>query len=164
MKARIFLYLFVFALLYAIFEFFNTKRYAETKEKEIVQLEEKITSLSADLAACKLNQTADEDGFSLQSNSNAREFFEDQQIDIDSLAAEIESQLVSKNATDRDNPYVPYSGNNGNFMRINRIKILNNRWILAEFTDSKTWGEALISYFLDENNQLHFDPVDGVLY
>lgn len=165
MKARIFLYLFIFALLYSIFQFVNTKRYSEVKEKEITELEQHLHKAEADLESYKvISEDGKGDGFTLQSNTNAKEFFEDQNIDVDSLAADIENQLISKNEPKKDNPLVPYSGAHGRAMHINRIKILNNRWIIAEFTDGIYWGEALISYYLDEKNQLQFDTQDGVLY
>ncbi len=164
MKARIFLYLFVFALMYAIFEFVNSKRYMEAKEKEINQLEQQLYSVEADLESYKIvAQQADQD-LGLKSNPNAKAFFEDQDIDIDSLSAEIENKIISQNQLKKDNPLVPYSGTNGRVMKINRIHILNNRWIIAEFTDGLRWGEALISYFIDDQNQLQFDTQDGVLY
>ncbi len=165
MKARIFLYLFIFAFLYSIFQFVNTKRYSEAKEKEIAELEEHLHSVEADLESYKvISEEGKGDGFTLQSNTNAKEFFEDQDIDVDSLATEIERQLIAKNKPRQDNPLIPYAAEHGRAMHINRIKILNNRWIIAEFTDGVFWGEALISYYLDENNQLQFDTKDGVLY
>lgn len=164
MKARIFLYLFVFALMYAIFEFINSKRYAEAKEKEINQLEQQLYSVEADLESYKIITNSADQDFSLKSNPNAKAFFEDQDIDIDSLSAEIENKIISQNQLKKDNPLVPYSGTDGRVMKINRIHIINNRWIIAEFTDGIQWGEALISYFIDDQNQLQFDTKDGVLY
>ena len=165
MKARIFLYLFIFAFLYSVFQFINSKRYSEAKEKEIAELELHLNQANADLESYKMVENdADGDGFTLKSNVNAKAFYEDQNIDVDSLANEIERQLIAKNKPKENNPLVPYSGNQGRVMHINRIKILNNRWIIAEFTDGVYWGEALISYLLDENNDLQFDTEDGVLY
>lgn len=166
MKARIFLYLFLFALLLVIFQYANNKRYYESKEKEISKMEERLNEQEIQLkeAASGSSESNDTDGFSLQTNSHAKEFFEDQGMDIDSLAKVIENEVISKNSSDADNPLIPYSGSEGSVMRINRIKILNNRWILAEFTDGNQWGEAIISYFLDENNDVQFDTQDGVLY
>lgn len=166
MKARIFMYLFFFALMYVIFQFMNAKRYSEVKEKEIAQLEQEVNQLKIkNLPAEKTSSKKEEDarGFTLKTNSKAREYFENQNMSPDSIARAIESKLIGQNKAKEDHPLVPYPGLDG-VMRINRVETLNNRWILAEFTDGTYWGEALISYFLDEENNLEFDTVDGILY
>lgn len=167
MKARIFMYLFFFALLLAIYQYVNNKRYYKAKEEEITNLKSTIDELEADKEHFqqKLDSLNDQavGTFSLTSNSKAREAIEDQDMSPDSVAKQIENQLISKNSPEADNPLVPYSGMAG-VMKINRIKVLNNRWIMAEFTDGEYWGEALISYYFDDDNNLQFDTEDGVLY
>lgn len=164
MKSRIFLYLFLFAFLFVVFQYANSKRYFEAKEKEIHKLEERIAHLQVELLEAEQAADTKADGFSLKTNNNAREYFEDQSIAVDSLIGEIESEIISKNSATQDNPYAPYASAGDQVMRINRIKVLNNRWIMAEFTDGSRWGEVWITYFIDENQQLQFDVEDGVIY
>src|SRR5699024_6349859 len=149
-------YLFLFAFLFVVFQYANSKRYFEAKEKEIHKLEEHITDLEVKLEEAESQEASSTEGFSLETNTNAREYFEDQDIEVDSLIREIESEIISKNSSEKDNPYAPYSSTGSSVMRINRINVLNNRWIMAEFTDGTQWGEVLISYFLDEDNQLQY--------
>ncbi len=164
MKARVFLYLFLFAFLYNVYQFMNSKRYVKEQEKLVHNLTEEVDSLKAQLASTQNNSPFDENrGFSLRSNSHSREFFENQGISVDSIIAKIESKIIAQNSVDADNPLVPYSGMKGK-MRINRVKVLNNRWVMAEFTDGVYWGNCIISYYLDEHNKLQFDTLDGVLY
>lgn len=165
MKARIFMYLFFFALMYVIFQFMNAKRYSEVKEKEIAQLEQEINQLKIENLPSEKSSSekSDSRGFTLSTNPKAREYFEDQNMDADSIIKVIEGKIIEQNQAEADHPLVPYPGLNG-IMRINRVETLNNRWILAEFTDGTYWGEALISYFLDDENELQFDTLDGVLY
>src|SRR5699024_582452 len=156
--------LFVFALVSLIFQYMNYKSYSEAKENEIAVLETKVNDLEVENAMnLKAAKEGEDRGFTLKTNSKAREYFEDMQIEIDSIAAEIESAIISKNKAEEDNSLVPYAGIAGT-MKVNRVEILNNRWVLAEFTDGTYWGEALISYFLDEDNNLEFDTLDGFLY
>lgn len=170
MKSKIFMFLFCFTLLVVVFQYANTKRYSKAKEKDIKNLITLTDSLQAKVDSLNLpaqeNQTRIDlksEGFTLETNNKAREYFENQNISVDSLASAIEYQIISKNRVESGNPLVPYHGISGK-MQVNRIKILNNRWVLAEFTDGKYWGETIISYFLDENNKLQFDTLDGVLY
>lgn len=169
MKEKIFMYLFIFALMFVLFQYTNSKRYSEAKQNEIAVLHKEIDSLQTtnnppETTKKDSEQSDSREGFSLKTNSYAREFFEDQNMDVDSLEAEIENQIISQNQAEEDNPLVPYSASEGKTMSINRIKVLNNRWILAAFTDGQTWGEAIISYYLDEDNNLKFDTEDGVLH
>lgn len=165
MKARIFLYLFLFALMYVIFQYANSKRYYKAKEKEITELEQKVDTLESQLDHSSPEKgSLEEKGFTLKTNRKAREYFENQGMEIDSIAAEIKQQIIGKNKPGEDNPLIPYSGTAEAVMHINRIKILNNRWIMAEFTDGTRWGEALIAYYLDEEDNLQFAIQDGVIY
>ncbi len=157
MKAKIFMFLFVFAMMYVIFQYANSKRYYKAKEKEINDLEQKIDTLEAQLKGVRKGD------FSLKTNRDARTFFEDQGINVDSLAAKIEQKIIAKNSVKKDNPLVPYAGVSG-VTRIDHIHILNGRWVIAKFTDGKHWGEALISYYLDQHHQLQFDTLDGMVY
>ena len=62
-----------------------------------------------------------------------------------------------------NNPLVPFDGMNGD-MKINRLKFLNHKWILAEFTDGKFWGEMILEYSFNENRELKFNTVASFLY
>jgi hypothetical protein len=62
-----------------------------------------------------------------------------------------------------NNPLVPYEGMNGDF-KINKIKLLNHRWIVADFSDGKYWGELLIEYALADDLSVDFTLIDHLLY
>ena len=40
---------------------------------------------------------------------------------------------------------------------INKIRLLNHKWILTDFTDGKYWGELLISYTVNDLNNIEFE-------
>lgn len=169
MKEKIFMYLFIFAAMYAIFQFVNSKRYSEAKEHEIEELHEHIESLETKVEKSEKNKNTDNKAkkqrdFSLEEYSYAREYFEDQNMDADSIAAEVENKIIAQNSAEEDHPLVSYSGFGNQTMKVNRIKILNNRWIIAEYTDGNYWGNSLISYFLNDDDELEFDVLDGVIY
>ena len=62
-----------------------------------------------------------------------------------------------------DNPLVPYEGIENPF-KINKIKLLNHKWIVADFSDGKYWGELLIRYELLESKNVDFTLIDHLLY
>lgn len=169
MRKRIYMILFFCALLLVIFQYANNKRYYKDQKKEMIGLktmndslilENKSLKASKDTLAFKL---ADLTGYSLKTNNKARNFFAVQGLNVDSLARQIQSAVISKNTINKDNPLVPYHGIDG-VTRIGGMLILNNRWILAKFSDGTNSGEAILSYYLDKDNKLHFDTLDGIIY
>ena len=47
---------------------------------------------------------------------------------------------------------------------INKIKILNHRWIIADYSDGEYWGEAMIKYFLNDDGTISYETFQSVLY
>ena len=90
-------------------------------------------------------------------------YFEEQELEAATIAQRIEDEIISRNKASEDNNLIPYEGMDGN-MRINSIRILNHKWILANFTDGSHWGDLFISYYLDENNQLVLETENSLLY
>ncbi len=162
MKARIFMYLFFFALLYVIFQYVNSKRYYKAKTAQISALQQEIDSLESMVDNENTSSYKDYQ-FSLKSNVKAQSYFADMGLRADSIAEVIKSKIIGKNRNKAGNPLIPYPGIEGP-MQVNRVKVLNNRWIIIQFTDGTYWGEAIISYYLDQDKQLQFDTMDGVLY
>lgn len=165
MRRQIFMYLFLFAVLYIVFQYMNAKKayvemdhlkvQVETLKKENNTLEAQIDSLQQ--VTQYLNY------FSLQDNDAASSVYSQKGFDVDSLAAEIKSEIIGRNKANADNELVPFDGLVG-IMRVNHIKILNHRWVLADFTDGVYWGEVLLKYTIDENGNLTFSTIESFLY
>jgi len=49
-------------------------------------------------------------------------------------------------------------------MLINTVKLLNHKWIIADFSDGDFWGELFIAYEINENSELKFSLIDSFLY
>lgn len=162
MKGRIFMYLFLFAVLYIIFQFVNSKKGLEKQEKEIADLTTEVETFRThnDSITTLLDKSS---RFSLQNNDKARMYIEDFGYNVYDFEKILENQIFSKNAVDSDNPLVPYSGMAG-MMRINSMKVLNHRWIIAEFTDGTYWGEVLLSYFINDDKTITLEVIDSFLF
>ena len=163
MKGKIFMYLFLFAALYIVFQYANVKKTFEVQEEKIATLEKEVDSLTLLQQNTVAENTTQTDGFSLETNDKARTYFENLNYDISDIKSRVEAEIISRNKVDADNELIPYSGMEGKF-RVNRIKILNHKWVLAEFTDSVYWGEAIISYFIDDNDEIFLETVDAFIY
>jgi len=165
MKNKIFLYLFLFAVLYIIFQYANVKKTFEAQQEALAKHNVEINELEAkndSLMNAAENNLANE-GFSLESDEKAKMYIEDLGYNIDEFKTILETKIISENKADADNALVPFSGMNG-FMRINSSKILNHKWVLIEFTDGTYWGEAMLNYFIEEDGSITFESNDGFLY
>jgi hypothetical protein len=162
MRSKIISYLLIFMFLFTIFIYVNDKKILDSKEEKI----EKFQDLVADLEKEKEQLESENlnlNYFSLAENEEAISYFERSDIDSKKLALAIEDEIIGRNRATEDNDLVPFAGMEG-VMRINKVKILNHKWIIADFTDGTYWGEILISYELDENKNLILNTEKSFLY
>ncbi|MDQ5928488.1 MAG: hypothetical protein QG594_262, partial [Bacteroidota bacterium] len=45
-----------------------------------------------------------------------------------------------------------------------KVKILNHRWIIADYSNGELWGEVLLKYFVDDNENITFEVNQTWLY
>lgn len=162
MRRSLFLYLFVFSALTALFIYVNAQRMLRDKNEDIEELREELELQSEKIDSLSTG-SSDFQYFSLIGNDDAISYFENKGFDASEIATRIKDEIRSRNLASKDNDLVPYVGMTGK-MRINKIKILNHKWVIADFTDGSYWGEILLSYSIDENGNLVFDNIDSFLY
>ncbi len=160
MKSKIFLYLFVFALLIALYQFVSADTMVKETTKKIQSLERERVELKDSIQNLYLKMLEIE-YFSLENNDDALAYYE--HLNIKDVSGYIADKLLETNETKGDNPLVPYEGMDGDF-KINKIKILNHKWILADFSDGQYWGEILIKYELKDDLGIDFSMEDSLLY
>ena len=163
MKKNIYLYLFVFALLLVIFQYVNSKNIIEKYETDINALK---TEKEADKEAImKLeDENLDLLYFNLENNDDALSYFERDGYDTALLVPFLSDELYKLNEVKGEHPLVPYSSMSGKPMLINKVRLLNHKWIIADFSDGEYWGEMLLTYEITENRELKFKVVESLLY
>ena len=162
MRNKIFMYLFFFAVLFIIFQYMNEKSIFESQEKKINSLSEKSNAYSDSIS--KLNERVLElNYFTLQGNENAMTYLEASGYEAAQVETQITDAIYEYNTVKTGNPLVPFDGMEGT-MRINKIKFLNHKWLLADFTDGTYWGEVLLSYNFNEENKIEFTTLGSLLY
>lgn len=162
MRRSFLLYLFVFTALIAVYLYVTSRRMLESKNSEIAELTEELNS------SVKKNdflQTINSEAeiFNFATNDEAMSYFEERGIEASEVIRLVEDKIIGGNKASHDNPLVPYEGMEGD-MTINRIKILNHKWIIAGFTDGTYWGELFITYYIDDNKELHLETQEALLY
>lgn len=133
---------------------------AEANAKTITRLEKQTEKLKDSVQKSSL-KVLDMQYFSLENNDDALAYFE--HLDLNDPAGYVADKLLETNAQKGDNPLVPYEGMQSDF-KINKIKVLNHKWILTDFSDGKYWGELLIKYELKDDLGVDFTLVDHLLY
>ncbi|WMI65151.1 hydrolase [Aestuariibaculum sp. YM273] len=163
MKQRIFMYLFVFALLLVLFQFVNSKRVFEDMNQNIGDYKEQLQQYKDSLVSMQ-HEITDLSHFNFNRNEDAISYFENQGYDVSELVPGIKDELYKLNEVKGEHPIVPYAASEGKRMMINTIKLLNHKWIIADFTDGKYWGEMFLTYYINENQQIEFNVVESFLY
>jgi len=162
MRSKIISYLLIFMFLFTIFIYVNDKKILDAKEEKIEKLQERLAEIEVEKTMLE-RDNLNLNYFSLAENEEAISYFENSGIDSKKLAQAVEDEIIGRNKAEIDNDLVPFEGMEG-VMRINKVKILNHKWIIADFTDGTYWGEILISYELDENKNLILNTEHSFLY
>ena len=164
MKTKIFMYLFIFALLLILFQYMSSKRIFESYEAKLKKLETKEVAYKDSIVKLT-DQNFELKLFDMEYNDDALDYYEDKGINSLELIPFIKDELYKLNVYEGDdNPIVPYASMTGNKMMINNIKLLNHKWLIANFSDGKYWGEMLVSYEVVDGKELKFSLDDYTLY
>ena len=163
MKGKIFLYLFVFTLLLSLFLYVNSKNIINTYEKKIIAAEEKVEVYQDTIMKLESN-ILDLMYFNLKHNEDALSYFERDGYDTAELIPFIKDEIYKLNEEKGEHPLVPYAAMSGGKIMINKIRLLNHKWILADFSDGKYWGELFITYEITPDQLLKFNLVESFMY
>ena len=158
MKRQLYLYLFILSVLITAFTYmYYSKALAFEKNNnsaEIKNYKDSIIQIT--------NQLDDANHFSLEKNENARDYFAD--YDVRKLAPQIKESLLAFNDNPKGNIYTGQEKLGVQKFIISKIKILNHRWIIAEYSDGQYWGECLLKYFVEKDGKVNFIMMDTYLY
>lgn len=164
MKRSFLLYAFILLILINVFTYsflsnevkFEQERYQRTTKR----LKDSLNSLTV-----KLN---DANYFSLEKNENAQNYFDaaiaNKTIAYEKLIPLVTEKLMDLNSNPKGNPYVGQDQIGENKFVINKVRVLNHRWIIADYSDGKIWGEVLLKYFVNEDETISFEVMQSLLY
>lgn len=160
MKSKIFLYLFLFVSLITLYLFVSSGNMVKDNANRIEKLKTKIALLQDSVQGSQL-KILDMQYFSLENNDDALAYYE--HLGLEDTSLYISDKLLETNEKKGDNPLIPYAGMESDF-KINKIKLLNHKWIIADFSDGKYWGEILVKYELKDDMAVDFTLIDHLLY
>ncbi|WNH12210.1 hydrolase [Thalassobellus suaedae] len=164
MKKKIFMYLFVFSILLVLFQYVNAKRVFEGMDRKLEGYKN-LSEKYKDSVLVLQNDIADLSHFSLENNEDAISYFENDGYNVSQLIPIIKDALYELNTVkEEEHPVVPYASSEGRKMLINTVKLLNHKWIIADFSDGEFWGEVLLRYYVNEDKTVDFELSESFLY
>lgn len=159
MKTKIFIYLFAFTALILVFQLVNSSKVVKYQATTIAEKIAKIDNLKDSLEQVETDY-ANSVHFSLDQNNEAQAFYP--ATEAKEIILKVEEKIYESNAAKGDNPLILFTGIERKFL-INKVKVLNHKWAIADFSDGSNWGEILIAYrFVD--NEVTLQVIDQLLY
>ncbi len=160
MKQSLLLYGLITAVLLNLFTYMFYRGQVNHEQEKYAKLDKKLTEVQGKLL--------DADYFSLANNQNAQEYFDNEDtskiIDYVQLIPEVTNKLMDFNDDSKGNKYTGQEQLGANKFIINKIKIINHRWIIADYSDGNLWGECLIKYFVNEDKSIDFETFQSLIY
>lgn len=160
MKKSLFLYLFIIAVLMNVFtyKYFTSKEAAE-------QMPAKEAPVATETKA-PAQESGYADEFALENNDRAQNYlFESSNVkDIADFSEKVKQALLTYNDSPEGNKYTDQPKMGEQKYIINSIKLLNHRWIIANYSNGQLWGEVLLKYFIDDKGAVSFEVMNSYLY
>jgi len=142
----------------------NSKHILESYEVDINKAKERVEQYK-DSIVSKNETIAEMRLFDLEYDDEALDYFEDQGYNSLELIPFIKDELYKLNAyKGDDHPIVPYVSMTNNRMLINSIRLMNHKWLVANFSDGKHWGQMFLTYELIDGKELKFKLEQSFMY
>ncbi|RBA27552.1 hypothetical protein [Flavobacterium tibetense] len=154
-----FLYLFILAVLFNVYQYVNSNKILDAKENEVTKMKERLT-----VARDSINNAMYNDYFDIEKDQDAQDYFYNKNLDYEKVMEKVNEDLVSMNTQPKGNSLIPYEPMDGKNFVVNKAKILNHRWIIAEFSNGDFWGQILVKYFHNDDKPTDFETVETILY
>jgi hypothetical protein len=164
MKRSLTIYTIIVLILTNLFTYmyFSKKGDFESKnfQTKLKKQKDSLVALDLQLATAKY--------FTLENNENAQNYLEsanpNKTILIENLIPYVTDKLLDYNANPEGNPYTGQDKLGDSKFIINKVKIINHRWIIADYSNGDLWGEVLLKYFLNDDETISFEVIQSVIY
>lgn len=160
MKSKIILYLFIFTAVILIFQIFNSNKvltFGEERLRKEIALTKKLKDSIKNISGLLEDTTY----FSLAGNPDAIAYF--LTSPIENISQHVADALYDYNIKKGGNDLIPYEGMDGVFL-INKVVVLNQKWVIADFSDGRYWGELMLRYTVEADGTVSFTLTDHFLY
>ena len=159
------MYLFIFTALIALYQFKSASNYVENTQVALAKYQEtaeeyskissQIKSLEAQLEMAQL--------FDITYNQEGQVALESQYKGPQDVSDFISDALIQTNINkELQHALIPFKSENAKYV-FNTVKVLNQKWLIANFTNGTVWGEAILQFSIN-NGVVNFLTEDAFLY
>ena len=160
MKKNIILYLFIFSVLTLIFHLVNSNKIFEDLEGKLTATKS-LNEVLRDSVFVLQSRLEEQNDFILEGNEYALRYFEN--LNLQNIESHVKGVLYDTNLMRKKNELIPYAAMDRTFL-INKVKVLNHKWVVADFSDGSHWGEIFLTYKIDKGGGVSFDLKEHFLY
>lgn len=139
-----------------------TYMYFSKSEAKEVKRTVKLTKMLNDSTKVLHDRLYDAEYFSLEHNGNAQNYLEE--YEVTKLIPQVKDALLEYNTGKDGNKYTDQVPFGDKKFIINKMKVLNHRWIIADFSNGEYWGEVLLKYFVNEDKSISFETIQSFIY
>lgn len=165
MNKNIFIVLFVFSVLLNVYFFFSKNTSEKKTETQAIHSTEATRNDEKEFLLDSIRklmiERSDLKYFDIQENRQAQDYFFE--MGIDNPTELITSAILETNTVKGQHPLIRFSPKNNRF-QTNKIKILNHKWVICDFSDGVLWGELLLRYHINDDKKVEFIVLDDLLY
>lgn len=164
MKKSLLLYALILSLVFNIYTYMYLSKEVTFEQEKY----KKATTKLKESLQSETNKLSDANYFSLEKNENAQNYFESAKSDkirnYVTLIPYVTEKLLDFNTNPKGNPYTGQEQLGTNKFLINKVKVLNHRWIIADYSDGEYWGEVLLKYFINDDESVSFEVNQSIIY
>ena len=157
MRNKIIQYLLIFISLIALYLFVSDLNKSEAFAASQERLTNRMQKLKDSIAQLITDQT-EHTYFSLAFNRDAQQAYLN--LKPNDLQLLLEAYLLEQNDSPNGNPLLSSIGKG---WIVNKISIVNHKWLLADFTNGSQWGDALFQYQVN-NKKARLRLLNHVMY
>ena len=150
---KLVLYGLIFSVLLNIFQYMYSTKKFNFDENRVEKFKVKMNDSIAKI----VTEKEEGDYFSLAYDEKAQDYLVG--YDVQKLMPQVKEKLMDMNSNPTGNKLIPYDN-----MVINKVRFLNHRWIIADFTGDSNWGEVILKYFLEKDGSVTFETAETVMY
>jgi len=171
MLKNIYLYLFIFTAITALAVYINARGYQENLENRVKNLSYKLTKTTDELELLKEQQqtvpqqlTSSDMVFSTEGNQLAADYFERYGLSTAEAELKVKDAMLELGNGKDPHPLIQYESQNAGGFLLNDIHLLNNKWLIANYSDGDQWGEMLVQFFFNEDGTIDFEVLKSLIY
>ena len=162
MRKQLLIYLVIFLILSNTFTYMYYKKNGEflAKRETSIAIKKVKDSLDSKLFMANL--------FSLEHNQMALDYFENKTtgdyLEANQVRDMVQNSLYEYNENKNVNQLIDIENMSEKPFLFDTFRLINHRWMVADFTDGTYSGEVFLKYFIEKDNSVSFEQVQTVLF